>query len=146
MAIVAMCTRQVNKGVILLLSTFVGMGTSAFISFVLVVGVFAHAVGPVVKQLDRDLERQREAQQQAIRTLNSSLNQILQVPKVTIPTPSPATPRPSLALSRMNARELLSEITRLEKDQRVLRSIDRDLSKSEADYLVSLRQAYDRAR
>jgi hypothetical protein len=53
LAVVAMCTHQVNKGLALLLSTFAAMGASALVAFLLAVGLFAAAAAPIIAKANR---------------------------------------------------------------------------------------------
>lgn len=57
-AVVAMCTHQVNRGLILLLSSFAGIGLSILFFFALV----AAKAEPAFKQMSADLNRLRAAQ------------------------------------------------------------------------------------
>lgn len=59
MAVVAMCTRQVSRGLILLLSTLVAMGTSALISVFLMGTLFVGALGAAAAKAERDGKEQR---------------------------------------------------------------------------------------
>lgn len=157
LAVVAMCTRQVNRGLILLLSSFVGMGASALMFFLLAGGLFVHAVAPAVAQANRDLEESRAIQQKALndlhqaqRNLSKSLGQTMQPPPVSRPfTPvarqsPPPVVKPG-SFENMNQRELFLEIARLENQQRELRKQGRDLPQVTRDYLARLQAAHDRA-
>jgi hypothetical protein len=57
-AVVAMCTHQVNRGLVLLLSSFAGIGLSILFFFALV----AAKAEPAFKQMSADLDRLRAAQ------------------------------------------------------------------------------------
>ncbi len=141
MAVVAMCTHQVNKGLALLLSSFIGMGTSAMISFFLAVGLFAAAAAPVVAKVNKDIERQREAQRQLMepqRKALASLNKVFTQPAPLVPRQPTPTP-----IRQMSKRQLFEEIERVEKQQRNLRSAGQDLPLSTVDYLEKLRTALD---
>jgi hypothetical protein len=144
LAIVAMCTHQVNKGVILLLSSFVGMGTSALVSLFLAVGLFAHAVEPAVAKAQADLDRHRQqqrgiegqlhtTQQQAIPAVNRAFKPEAQNTPATVVRPS---------VESLNQRQLLDEVARIEKQQRELRRSGRDLPESTREYLEKLRAAF----
>jgi hypothetical protein len=143
MAIVAMCTHQVNKGLALLLTSFVGMGTSAFVSMMLAIGLFAHAVAPAVAKVEKDAEEMRRAQRQFIAAQENALASIGQ--SLTTSRPAIRTQRPqSASIQDFNQRQLLDEVARLEKQQRDLRRSGRDLSGSSQNYLEQLRSALDK--
>lgn len=143
LAVVAMCMHQVNKGLALLLSTFIGMGTSAMISFFLAVGLFAAAVGPAVAKANKEMERQREVERQLIVTQEKALSQLNQAftnpPATRFQVPH-ATPIP---IQSMNKRQMFDEIARIEKEKRDLRRIGRDVPLETEDYLEKLKTALD---
>jgi len=149
LAIIAMCTHQVNRGIILLLSSFVGIGTSAMISFFLAVGLVSAAVAPAVAKAQKmQAEQQRMnqdllvAQQRAI----AALNRTIPPPPPPIWNQPPTTPAPVsfTPISKMSARQVFDEIARLEKQQRKLRKIKQDLSPANLEYLHQLRDAPSR--
>ena len=65
-AIVAMCTHQVNRGLVLLLSSFFGIALSVLIFFTLAVGAIRTASAPAIKKMNADLIRLRSAQNRVI--------------------------------------------------------------------------------
>ena len=145
MAVVAMCTHQVNKGLILLLSSFVGMGTSAMISFFLAIGLFAAATAPAIARAQKHIERQQEAehrlmesQQKALASINRAFSQ----PPPHLPPVIARQPTPT-PIQQMSKRQLFEEIERVERQQRELRSTGQDLPLSTVDYLEKLRTALD---
>lgn len=143
MAIVAMVTHQVNKGLALLLTCFVGMGTSAFISMMLAVGLFAAAVAPAVAKAEKNAEEMRQAQRKFLAAQQRALASIGQA--YASPRPSFAMQSPqSVSLLNLSQRQLLDEIARVEKQQRDLRRLGRDLPGSSQVYLEQLRTALDK--
>ena len=161
LSIVALCTRQVNRGLTLLPSSFVGMGTSALLSLFLAVGLFAAAVGPAVEKANRRMEENRANEKRAINDFNAAQAKAFRTIEQAIASPPPAPPpfaplvRQSPPQSRqmprsdslqsMSQRELFLEIGRLEKQQRELRKAGRDLPPDSRDYLVRLQATHDRA-
>lgn len=153
LAIVAMCTHQVNKGVILLLSSFVGMGTSILVSVTLAVGFFALAVTPAVVKAQKDMEQVRLQQEAAQRNLLAAQQRVIASLNPALPRQpfiqptfqahSPSTPPPSVQplIQSMTQHQLFEEIARVEKQQRELRKAGRDLPPSTRDYLEQLRNA-----
>ncbi|MGV3533322.1 MAG: hypothetical protein ACO1QR_13210 [Chthoniobacteraceae bacterium] len=150
MSIVAMATHQTSRGLVLMLSTFVAIGTSAFLSFILAVGMFAAAIQPVAEQMERDRKRweaqereleeqMRRATEQMSRTMDkatANLDSILTNP--------PRIGRPESALPASDSQdELLQEIARLETKERELRRNGRSLELVMAEYLRKLRSTYD---
>ncbi len=89
MAIVAMATHQVSRGLILLLSSFLAMGVSAVISFVLAVGLFAVAAGHVITKVDEESKKQRSAFTQQMNQLSPTLPRAA---SPQFPTMSPGNP------------------------------------------------------
>ncbi len=71
-AVVAMCTHQVNRGLILLLSTFCAIALCAFLFFALVVGTIGMAAAPAIKKMDSDLRKLQQAQNQALSQLDAA--------------------------------------------------------------------------
>jgi signal transduction histidine kinase len=61
-AIVAMCAHEVNRGLILLLSTFCGAALCALIFFTLVIGTMAVVAAPAIEQANASLKQMRAAQ------------------------------------------------------------------------------------
>jgi hypothetical protein len=80
-AIVAMCTHQVNRGLVLLISSFGGIGLSAVIFFGLALGAVAVTGAAAMKKVEADLQRTRSAQQQSLNQLNSTLQQLQAPPQ-----------------------------------------------------------------
>lgn len=72
-AVVAMCTHQVNRGLILLLSSFLGIALSVLIFFALAVGAICAVAAPAIKQTDADLLRLRAAQNRANGQMQSAV-------------------------------------------------------------------------
>jgi hypothetical protein len=75
-AIVAMCTHQVNRGLALLLSSFVAMAVCAAIFFVLVVGTIGMAVAPVARKANADLRKAQATRAQAVQQMNQASTQL----------------------------------------------------------------------
>lgn len=143
MAIVAMVTHQVNKGLALLLITFVGMGTSAFISLMLAVGLFAAAVAPVVAKAEKNVEERRLAERQYVEAQQKALASISHSFATPPPSFPVAQPR-SIPIESFNQRQLLDEIARVERQQRDLRRVGGDLPGASQVYLEQLRNALDK--
>ncbi|MDQ6656319.1 MAG: hypothetical protein M3Y80_10960 [Verrucomicrobiota bacterium] len=61
-AIVAMCTHQVDRGLALLLASFVGVVVCAAIFITLVVGAIGAAAAPIVRESNLQRKRSEEAQ------------------------------------------------------------------------------------
>lgn len=70
-AVVAMCTHQVNRGLILLLSTFCATALCAFVFFALVVGTIGIFAAPTIQKMDSDLRKIQQAQNQAVNQVNA---------------------------------------------------------------------------
>lgn len=87
-AVVAMCTHQVNRGLALLLSSFVAIGLCAMLFFGLVLGTAAMTGAAAVKKFDADLKRSRAQQQQSLAQLNSAVQQLPQ-PSFPLPASTP---------------------------------------------------------
>ncbi len=97
-AIVAMCTHQVSRGLILLLSTLCALALCAFIFFVLVIGTIGIAVAPGLKKADENLKKMQNAQTRSLNQANTALQQ-LQASTATWPNPSVARPRSGVGAS-----------------------------------------------
>ena len=151
MAIVAMCTHQVSRGLILLLSSFVAMGTSALLSMILAVGLFAAAMKPALADVQkaneqmRRAERDMEAQMQGFRAnTNRALQRALApTPRPALPSFQPASPVVGYPPESLSQRDLMDEIARVEAKQRQLRRMGRDLDSLTQDYLSKLRAKLD---
>ena len=155
MAIVAMCTHQVSRGLILMLSTFVAIGTSAFLSFILAVGMFAVAMKPVTDKMEADVERwrkrDRELEQQLRRT-EAEMTRTMQRATSQLDSIFSATPKPRRSPvtapflpDTPNRSDLLREIARLEEKERQLRRQGRSLDPFTTTYLQELRRSYDKS-
>jgi hypothetical protein len=136
MAVIAMCTRQVSRGLILLLSTFVAMGTSALISIFLMGTLFVGAFGAAAAKAERD----REAASAEMREAQTRLNDALDRTLTKLPTTTPEPP-----VEQWSAKETLDEIARVEQRHRFIRRQGRDVSSSDIQYLNRLRSAHDKA-
>jgi hypothetical protein len=75
-AVVAMCTHQVNRGLALLLTSFVGMLLCAILFFALAVGTVAVAAAPAIRQADSDLKRMRRQQEESTRRFAAANRQL----------------------------------------------------------------------
>lgn len=98
-AVVAMCTHQVNRGLILLLSSFCAIAVCAFIFFAIVVSTIGMAAAPALKRMDSDLQQMQRAQDQVSAQLNNSTRAFQSLTSVNAPVLSsfrlpPARPRP----------------------------------------------------
>lgn len=143
MAVVAMCTHQINKGIILLLSSFVGMGTSAMISMFLAIGLFAAAAAPGIAKANKQLEQAQQQQAQLVAAQQraiTSLNQAIMRPAA---TPFPVRQSTPMPINAMSKRQLFDEIARIEKEKRDLRKFGRDVPLVTEDYLEKLKTALD---
>ncbi|HEX8373532.1 MAG TPA: hypothetical protein VF585_12180 [Chthoniobacterales bacterium] len=83
MAIVAMATHQVSRGLILLLSSLLGLAVSVVISFVLAIGLFATAAGHVITKAEETSKKEQAA-------VTQPLNAFSQAQPAA--TPGPASP------------------------------------------------------
>jgi hypothetical protein len=77
-AIVAMCAHEVNRGLILLLSTFCGAALCALIFFTLVIGTMGVVDAPAIEQANASLKQTRAAQARFANQIATS-NQQLQL-------------------------------------------------------------------
>lgn len=84
-AVVAMCTHQVNRGLILLVSAFCGILFSVLAFFVLVVGTIGVVAAPAIKKANGDLKRMQAAEARARDQSNASLQQQMQAPVISVP-------------------------------------------------------------
>jgi hypothetical protein len=75
-AVVAMCTHQVNRGLALLISSFVASGLCVLIFFTLVIGTIGIAAAPAIRQADADLRKMQAAQTQALQQMNRARTQL----------------------------------------------------------------------
>jgi hypothetical protein len=86
-AVVAMCTHQVNRGLALLVSSFLAIGLCALLFFGLVLGTAAITGAAAVQKFDAELKRS-QAQQQSLALLNSAVQQLPQ-PSFRLPASTP---------------------------------------------------------
>jgi hypothetical protein len=125
-AVVAMCTHQVNRGLVLLISSFCAVGLCAVLFFTLVLGTVAITAAPGLKKLDNELKQSQLQQQRAIAQLDSSLQQaqhpLLQVAPSALHFPSIPSPQiPTLqnsALAQSRAALARNEAVRQAERQR----------------------------
>jgi cell division protein FtsB len=75
-AVVAMCTHQVNRGLALLISSFVASGVSALIFFTLVLGTIGMAAAPAIRQADSELRKMQAAQTAALNQITQTTTQL----------------------------------------------------------------------
>ena len=75
-AVVAMCTHQVNRGLALLISSFVASGLSALIFFTLVIGTIGMAAAPAIRQANADLRKMQAAQTAALNQVTQTTTQL----------------------------------------------------------------------
>ena len=150
MAVVAMCTHQVNRGLLLLISTFVSMAASAIFFLMLAGGLFVAAVKPQVAEANRRMQQAQAQQDRLLREVDRSGEQLLkslnQLGGSLPPTTTNVSPASSLAPLRSNPfgrRELLEEIQRTEAGQRQLHQQGRELDSVSQTRLRSLRALYD---
>ena len=141
LAIVCMCTHQVNRGLILLITSCVGIGVSAIVFFGLAIGAAAKVVAPAIAEHERQ-------QAQLLAHANAaadSLRNAFAAPTQTIGAGqmSPTQPPKSRPLNEWSAAELLAEIARLEELHRASRKANRPVPKGIADKLVQTQAAYD---
>jgi hypothetical protein len=87
-AVVAMCTHQVNRGLALLLSSFLAIGLCALLFFGLVLGTAAITGAAAMQKFDAELKRSQAQQQQSLALLNSAVQQLPQ-PSFPIPASTP---------------------------------------------------------
>lgn len=74
-AIVAMCTHQVNRGLALLLSSFVAIGLCAVVFFTLVLGTLGVVTGTALKQANENMQRQQAQQRRALNQMTAANQQ-----------------------------------------------------------------------
>jgi hypothetical protein len=98
-AIVAMCAHEVNRGLILLLSTFCGAALCALIFFTLVIGTMGVVAAPAIEQANASLKQMRAAQARFANQIAAS-NQQLQSMKPGIDGSTLSLPPNSLIKSR----------------------------------------------
>jgi hypothetical protein len=87
-AVVAMCTHQVNRGLALLVSSFLAIGLCAVLFFGLVLGTAAITGAAAMQKFDADLKRSQAQQQQSLALLNSAVRQLPQ-PSFPLPASTP---------------------------------------------------------
>jgi predicted PurR-regulated permease PerM len=75
-AIVAMCAHEVNRGLILLLSTFCGAALCALIFFTLVIGTMGVVAAPAIEQANASLKQMRAAQARFANQIAASNQQL----------------------------------------------------------------------
>jgi hypothetical protein len=75
-AVVAMCTHQVNRGLALLISSFIASGLCALIFFTLVIGTIGMAAAPAIRQADADLRKMQAAQTAALNQITQTTTQL----------------------------------------------------------------------
>lgn len=98
-AIVAMCAYEVNRGLILLLSTFCGAALCALIFFTLVIGTMGVVAAPAIEQANASLKQMRAVQARFANQIAAS-NQQLQSMKPGIDGSALSLPPNSLIKSR----------------------------------------------
>jgi hypothetical protein len=75
-AVVAMCAHEVNRGLILLLSTFCGAALCALIFFTLVIGTIGVVGAPAIEQANASLKQTRAAQARFANQIAASNQQL----------------------------------------------------------------------
>jgi hypothetical protein len=75
-AVVAMCTHQVNRGLALLVSSFVGSGVCALIFFALVLGTIGMAAAPAIRKADADMRKMQFRQTTALNQVTQTTTQL----------------------------------------------------------------------
>lgn len=100
-AVVAMCTHQVNRGLGLLISSFVGSALCVLVFFTLVLGTLGVATGAALKQAKVDIQRQQAQQRRALTQLNTASQQLQTA--MTTTTIMPITPRISTNVLQQTA-------------------------------------------
>ena len=93
-AIVAMCAHEVNRGLILLLSTFCGAALCALIFFTLVIGTMGVVAAPAIEQANASLKQMRAAQARFANQI-AAANQQLQS-KIAASTQQPQSMKPGI--------------------------------------------------
>jgi len=89
-AVVAMCTHQVNRGLALLISSFLAIGLCAVLFLGLVFGTAAITGAAALQKRGADVKRFQAQQQQSLAQLNSAVQQL---PQPSFPLPA-STPGP----------------------------------------------------
>ena len=87
-AVVAMCTHQVNRGLALLVSSFLAIGLCAALFFGLVLGTAAITGAAALQKFDADLKRSQAQQHQSLARLNAVVQQLPQ-PSFPLPASTP---------------------------------------------------------
>ena len=139
-AIVAMCTHEVKRGLILLCTGLFGAGVSAAVFFSLALGAVATAVAPAVAQAEQNrkaLQSQMARNLQAVKSTANALN--------ASPSAQPSFPatRRQKPLEEYTASELVGEIARLEELHRASRKANRPVPTGIAEKLLQAQAAYD---
>ena len=75
-AVVAMCTHQVNRGLALLISSFVASGMCALIFFTLVLGTIGMAAAPAIRKADADIRKMQARQTAALNQITQTTTQL----------------------------------------------------------------------
>ncbi len=151
-SIVAMCTSRVTPGLILLLSSFLGLAASLVLSFSLSVGLFAPVAGPPPVQVQAATPRSTPPPASPPPRLAA---QPTAPPATPLPSPSVApaphvrtavpiyvpVATPPKAITSVTQHELFVEIAQIEKEQRDLRAQGRNLPPEAQARLDQLRAA-----
>jgi len=144
LAIVALATNQVRRGLVLLISSFVAAGISALITFLLALGFLGAAVKPHFAQMEADAARVRELQRKSELQIQKANEQIAKDMK-SAPAPSNIKQVDTRPLSQRTPRELLDEIARVEEQHRRTTAQGKEVPKYLRHRLDELRKAYDQS-
>jgi hypothetical protein len=123
-AIVAMCTHQVNRGLVLLISSFFGIGVSFLIFFTLIVGVAGKGLTQAIERANTEA---RSRQQESRAPLTRANQQVQVIPQIAQTFSSPAQvfamePKASFAPPRQQVIKPVDQAVSDAEEARVKRS------------------------
>ena len=149
-AVVAMCTHQVNRGLVLLISSFFAIGLCAVLFFGLVLGTAAITGATALQKFDAELKRSQARQQESLAQLNSSVQQLPR-PSYPLPISTPGYVRsnagsstaPSQALAQQRAS--LAQAQEAQTRNAAVRRLEqqRDDSNAKEERIAQLQKSID---
>lgn len=124
-AVVAMCTHQVNRGLILLISSFCASAVCVFVFFALVLGTIGMVAAPALTRMNSDLQQIQRTQDQVSAQLDNSSRAFQSLTAVNAPVlssfrlpPAPPRPQPDAARAAEEERARTREAVRQAERQR----------------------------
>jgi hypothetical protein len=149
-AVVAMCTHQVNRGLALLVSSFLAIGLCALLFFGLVLGTAAITGAAAMQKFDAELKRSQAQQHQSLALLNSAVQQLPQ-PSFPLPASTPGylqinasnSPAPSQFFAQQ--RTALGQAEKVQARNAVIRRLEqqRDESNAKEARIAQLQKSID---